>query len=368
MKIRFVGAKKQDSATVRQRLLQANRTRNYRNRQKARKDTATASQQVEPPSDAVEPVAENGLLELENSPSPDTEEFGENDVSACEICPISSQEVDEPTITTIEPDPYYEEEAVELYSAEEHEDQRQPQSPRIDTEERADLANDNANTDVEYTTQKFIQQLLAGIYGCSAQSHRESLTAHIEAEGPDNHHGLNRLVPHNVPHTLDKQNILAPEIYGEAMGLTPDQWQELFTGSATLDFDGKPKQACLHVERPPQTPPVISFDVDSFLGFVDSLAVAIHGIRFYSAPQYHQNIQTDVHLTFDRVAPNTERPRLLPSRLKDVPHFTFAKVEGADFITLHLSRGGLMTYSIPPFAKFMVWIDFNTCRQVIAMP
>ncbi|KAH8662639.1 hypothetical protein BGZ61DRAFT_304717, partial [Ilyonectria robusta] len=88
---------------------------------------------------------------------------------------ISSQEVDDPIINTIEPDPYYEEEPVGLYSGEEREDQRQPQSPQIHAEERADLANDNANTDVEYTTQKFIQQFLVGIYGCNAQSHRESL-------------------------------------------------------------------------------------------------------------------------------------------------------------------------------------------------
>lgn len=66
---------------------------------------------------------------------------------------------------------------------------------------------------------------------------------------------------------------------------------------------------------------------------MDSPAVAAHGIRFYSAPHYRQNIQTDVHLTtLDQVAPDTERPRLIPSRLKDVPHFTFASVEGADFI------------------------------------
>ncbi|KAI3573462.1 hypothetical protein IWW34DRAFT_558566, partial [Fusarium oxysporum f. sp. albedinis] len=50
-----------------------------------------------------------------------------------------------------------------------------PQSPQIYTEEPADLANDNANTDVEYTAQKFIQQFLIGINGCSAQKHREFL-------------------------------------------------------------------------------------------------------------------------------------------------------------------------------------------------
>ncbi|KAH6959619.1 hypothetical protein BKA56DRAFT_501104, partial [Ilyonectria sp. MPI-CAGE-AT-0026] len=158
MKIRFVGAKKQDSATVRQRLLQANRTRNYRNRQKARKDTATTNHQAELLSDAIESVAENGLSGLENNSLPDTggfeddDPFEENDISPCDIFTISSQEVDDPIINTIEPDPYYEEEPVGLYSGEEREDQRQPQSPQIHAGERADLANDNANTDVEYTT------------------------------------------------------------------------------------------------------------------------------------------------------------------------------------------------------------------------
>lgn len=120
------------------------------------------------------------------------------------------------------------------------------------------------------------------------------------------------------------------------MYLTSEQWEVLFSGSTAQSFDGKPKQACLHTEQAPPISPSVSFDVDSLLGFVDSPAVAAHGIRFYSAPHYCQNIQTDVHLTLDQAAPDTERPRLIPSRLKDVPHFTFARVEGADFITIHL--------------------------------
>ncbi|KAL7755654.1 hypothetical protein ACKLNR_014181 [Fusarium oxysporum f. sp. zingiberi] len=85
-----------------------------------------------------------------------------------------------------------------------------------------------------------------------------------------------------------------------------------------------------------RTPPVVSFDIDSILGFATSPAKAVHGIRFYSAPQDGQNISTDVHLTLDRVDLDPERPRLVPSRLKDVPHFIFARAEGADFITFHL--------------------------------
>jgi outer membrane biogenesis lipoprotein LolB len=60
-----------------------------------------------------------------------------------------------------------------------------------------------------------------------------------------------------VPYTVDKEYILASETDSDATKLTPDQWQALFTGYATQDSEDKPKQAGLHVERPPQTQPGI---------------------------------------------------------------------------------------------------------------
>ncbi|KAF4944944.1 hypothetical protein FGADI_12326 [Fusarium gaditjirri] len=243
---------------VRGRLLQAKRTRRYRKRRKARKDNITANHQGEPLSHDVGSVAENELLEPEIDSFPDAEEIEDNGIFACDNFSISIQEVDDSTIGTIEPDPYYEEEILDIDSAKEGEDQRQPQSPQIYAEGSANLDNDDTNTDVEYTVQKLIQQFLAGIHGCSIRSHRESLTAHIEVEGPDNHHGLDRLVPNDVPHTLDKEYILAPETDDDTTELTTDQWQAIFTGSTTQDSDGKPKQACLHVEQPPRTPPGVS--------------------------------------------------------------------------------------------------------------
>ncbi|KAH7195076.1 hypothetical protein BKA60DRAFT_547253 [Fusarium oxysporum] len=173
-------------------------------------------------------------------------------------------------------------------------------------------------------------------YNCGAQEHRESLAAHMEAEGTSNHHGIANLFPRSVSHTLDKQHFLEPQTCNETPSLDPTQWQELFSGHTPGQFEGKPKQACLHTEHSRPTPPVVSFDIDSILGFVTSPATAIHGILFYSAPQYGQNISTDVHLTLDRVDPDPERARLIPSRLRDVPHFIFARAEGADFITFHL--------------------------------
>jgi hypothetical protein len=107
MKVRFVGKKKKkNSTTVHRRLLQANRTPNYRNRQKARKDTTTANHHGELLSDAVGSVAENELLGPEKDSFPDTEEIEENGIFACDNFTISIQEVDDSTISTIEPDPY----------------------------------------------------------------------------------------------------------------------------------------------------------------------------------------------------------------------------------------------------------------------
>ncbi|RKK64994.1 hypothetical protein BFJ69_g16525 [Fusarium oxysporum] len=334
MKVRFVGTKKTG-----QRYATSTRptSESYTKLpEAARKEAPTINHQDELFSDVVDTVTENEALGPKGDLSLDNEEIEEDDISACENFAISIQEVDDSTISTTEVDPYYEEEIVYTSPTEEDECQRQPQSPQIHVGESADLTTHDTNTDVEYATQKFIQQFLTGIHGCSAESHRESLIAHIEAEGPDNHHRLDRLVAHDIPHTLDKEYILTAETDEETTELTPDQWQALFTGFTTQGSDGKPKQACLHVEQAPQTPPSISFDVDSILGFVDSPAVATHGIRFYSAPQYSQNISTDVHLTLARVDPDPERPRLIPSRLRDVPHFIFARLEGADFITFHL--------------------------------
>ncbi|KAF4953066.1 hypothetical protein FSARC_12482 [Fusarium sarcochroum] len=128
MKVRFVGTKKQDRATVRRRVLQAKRTRRCRERQKARKDNITASHQGEPLSHTVGSVAENELLEPEIDSFPDAEEVEDNGIFARDNFTISIQEVDDSTLSTIEPDSYYEEEIADIYSAEEGEDQRQPQS------------------------------------------------------------------------------------------------------------------------------------------------------------------------------------------------------------------------------------------------
>lgn len=159
---------------------------------------------------------------------------------------------------------------------------------------------------------------------------------HIQDVGPANHHTLNELRLTNVPHILYKPDFMPQQSCEDWLSSSFDEWQELFCGTNAQQHDSKPKQVCLHAESAQPVPSQISFDMDSILGFVESPAVASHGIRFYSAPQLRQNVQNNVHITTNKMASNHQRPRLLPSQLRDVPHFIFGRVEGAEFITLHL--------------------------------
>ncbi|RKK66775.1 hypothetical protein BFJ69_g15098 [Fusarium oxysporum] len=299
-----------------------------------RQPVETTNHQAEG-SQTVDSATENVQTRPVNSSLTDTGEFEPNTISSGEPSIISSQEDYDLSAIDTGLD-FYDEELVDAPNTEERQDQTEPGGPDVSAEMQASLPHDNTWNDLQYATHKFVQQYLVGIHSCGAQEHRESLAAHIEAEGTSNHHGIAYLFPRNVPHTLDKQHLLETETCGETSGLSSTQWQELFSGHTPGQFEGKPKQACLHAETSRPTPPGVSFDIDSILGFVTSPATAIHGIRFYSAPHYVQNISTDVHLTLGRLDPDPERPRLIPSRLKDVPHFIFARAEGADFITFHL--------------------------------
>ncbi|KAH6984015.1 hypothetical protein EDB80DRAFT_530255, partial [Ilyonectria destructans] len=59
--------------------------------------------------------------------------------------------------------------------AEEHAARTESQSPEFYAGEQADLPDGNTWSNVEYATEKFIQQFLVGIHGCGGQKYRKSL-------------------------------------------------------------------------------------------------------------------------------------------------------------------------------------------------
>lgn len=221
-KVRFVGPKKRSQSTEYQRHLQAERTRRHRERQKKKKNNASNTDHQLGSLISAQPPTEDDQADQEHSPTPD---FGQlaTDISFGDGFISTGQEDGDPEINSIEPEPYYNEETDGLQSSEEQQAQTEFPGRENSHEDLANLPDKNTYTDVQYTTQKFIQQFLVGIYGCSAQSHHKALTTHIKAEGVHNHHRLGQLVPRSIPHTLDKQYILSSKTNDETMYLTSEQ-------------------------------------------------------------------------------------------------------------------------------------------------
>jgi len=91
--------------------------------------------------------------------------------------------------------------------------------------------------------------------------------------------------------------------------------------------------------------PQVAFDINSFLGFANSLAVARQGLWYQPAPQIRQNMSNDVHLHAQVFQAREEdddddeggerAPRSSLATLKDIPHL-LGQVEGAHDITVHI--------------------------------
>ena len=100
-----------------------------------------------------------------------------------------------------------------------------------------------------------------------------------------------------------------------------------------------PMNVCLHSEQTQAVEPRVAFDIDSFLGFASSLAMARQGLWYQPAPQIRQNMTTDVHLETDILRDGgdpEEIPQLSRALLRDVPHFLLGRVVGAHDVTVHV--------------------------------
>ena len=218
MDVRFVNDEDQDPRLLHRRSLQAKRAREYRRRRKAR-DSILRSHQANVETQDIEPRQ----IEPQDVTRFDVEEPAQHDSPVGGMIAWPSDRSDHISEDSIEPEPCHSESAaedapeadlehnneeVDPHFLEEFEVETESQRPEWYADEQPDLAHHDLRTDVEYATEKFIQQFLVGIYGCVSQEHLNTLTAHIAAEGTDNHHGLDRLFPGTIPHTLDKTQFL----------------------------------------------------------------------------------------------------------------------------------------------------------------
>jgi len=221
-------------------------------------------------------------------------------------------------------------------------------SDRSDAESEVDFVSQRSvhsdtQSDIEeespqqYMGRKLYEQLQGGFHGCTDGEHREGRSQHMNDAG-NNHHSLGNVFNDRLfPSVLGLQEMLSPERLARQQRPTPAQWEAMFCGIPTNRQQRQPMNVCLHDEETQAVEPEVAFDIDSFLGFADSLAFARKGLWYQPAPQMRQNMTTDVHLETNAFASSADPEQPVRSRLamlRDVPHFLLGRVTGAHDITL----------------------------------
>lgn len=210
--------------------------------------------------------------------------------------------------------------------------------------ERSSQSDDDTNEPVDmsaddYTIDKLYEELQHGFHGCTEDEHNEKLREHMEAAG-GRHHELNEVFNDvNFPSVLGLVDMITPERLARQQDPTPEQWEAMFCGVSRANGHEYPMNVCLHKERTQAVEPDVAFDVDSFLGFATSLAMARKGLWYQPAPQMRQNMRSDVHLEtniFRSSRDPEQAEQASTAMLRDVPHFLLGRIVGAHDITLHV--------------------------------
>jgi hypothetical protein len=197
----------------------------------------------------------------------------------------------------------------------------------------------------DYAVEKLYDQLQGGFHGCTSEQHEEALRQHLHTAG-DNHHDLNELFNDaTFPSVLSLPRFITADQLSRQQPPTPAQWKAFFCGTRPGPRSRRPMQVCLHKAETQEVELDTAFDIDSFLGFTSSPAVARQGLWYQPAPRTLQNLKTDVHIeteAFYESADTDQAPRSSLTMLKDVPHFALGRVEGAHDITIYILFPRLM--------------------------
>lgn len=193
----------------------------------------------------------------------------------------------------------------------------------------------------DYTVQKLYEELYGGFHGCSAEKHAEERSQHMQEAG-HNHHGLDEIFNDaTFPSVIRLPELMSAERLARHRQPTAARWRAMYCGVPVQQPNPQPypHNVCLHKEESQEMEAQVAFDIDSFMGFLRSLAGARQGIWYQPAPQMRQNMTNDVHFEMHRFEDGggdegEPRPRL--AMLRDVPHFLLGRVESAHDITVHI--------------------------------
>jgi hypothetical protein len=194
-----------------------------------------------------------------------------------------------------------------------------------------------------------VLDLLEGNWeGCAAVEHDTDLAYHLN-NNEDNHHPLCTTYE-DIANTYISSKHPGHGMRSSDVGLTaasfpancekprvgyaePTMLQSAFHGErrAGTDHEYEKRNVCLHTELAPTSTAKRSFDMDSVILHLRSLAAIQNTIRWVPVRNPALNIQADLHVTLDVEVFNDngilERKRLPP---RDIPHLYFGSIDNSD--------------------------------------
>jgi hypothetical protein len=171
-------------------------------------------------------------------------------------------------------------------------------------------------------------------HGCEVGTHATNKTLHFQNPNRrTNHHSLSDLEPilGTVPDVLSQPKMLKhKDIHNHVL---PD-WERVFDGKHELANVEEEAQAeervhvCLHKSEQPNQRTQIKYDIDSHLGYVNSLAFAKQGLMINFAPIFSKHIQTNLHIYTDVFYDTDHGPKPMKVKLQKVPHICLGYMFG----------------------------------------
>lgn len=170
-----------------------------------------------------------------------------------------------------------------------------------------------------------------GLRGCSSAEHDIYLHQHVAREGT-NHHDLS--ATYGDFSNLDSTRIgLGSPHWPKYTGMSREAYppaQELSRIFDGIDPETQQRMnVCLHAEETEMQGCTQAFDVDSFLGFPQSLAVCRRGFEYCATKSTTNLIRTDLHIT-KPISWSDESGQTHPTseKLHEIPHCYLGQVTG----------------------------------------
>jgi len=212
-------------------------------------------------------------------------------------------------------------------------------------------SNDNIDLAAE------LAQHLIQFQSCSTAIHQIADRQHTNSDLEANQHEHvsltqynQKLISANIPKVISRPEFFTPASRQAHIPLP--NWQYVFEGQgedadlqANQDLNDIAEMAnlqqdsdhlCLTCSEVEPVPLAVSFDIDSFLGFAQSLAFARQGVDFNLFPRFHTNIQNDLHLYMTVYHDYGRGERPVHVKLKKVPHYYAGRVLGHEDITFYI--------------------------------